>query len=247
MRVLITGANRGLGLCLTDLCLEHGHEVWACCRQGSHDEALKTLEEKAQGRLHILPMDVTSEDSVRQARDEYISCQTGKAEETPYLDCVINNAGVLLETKYDLSDPIVNLDIPMLRRTLEVNTVGPAIVLKYFMPLVYTSDAPCILNITSEAGHLKTGLYTYLAYGVSKHGANMYTQKIRNYLAMSDEHQNVRIFMIHPGRMNTEMGKENAQIEPEEAAAGIIDIMEGKTDPKMDIPFVNYRGEPMPY
>ena len=163
------------------------------------------------------------------------------------IDCVVNNAGILLESKYNLEDPIINLDIGMFRKTLEVNTIGPAIVLKYFMPFVYRSCDPCVINITSEAGHLKTGLFTYLAYGVSKHGANMYTQKIRNFLASRPEYEHIRIFMMHPGRMNTVMGAENKQIEPSESANGIYDIIEKRVDPKLDIPFINYKGEQMPY
>lgn len=240
MKTLITGANRGLGLSLTSLGLARGHEIFAACRPEANLKHLEALRQEYKDRLHLISLEVSSEESVRRAAKEL-------EKKEPVLDCVINNAGILLESKYNLQDPIVNLDIEMFRRTLEVNTVGPAIVLKYFAPFLYGAAKPCILNITSEAGHLKTGLYTYLAYGVSKHGANMYTQKIRNYLAQSPEHARTRIFMIHPGRMNTEMGKENAQIEATEAAEGILKIMEGEINPKLEIPFINYKGEPMPY
>ena len=241
MIILVTGANRGLGYELVKLGLGHGHTMIAASREGADTKALDALLAEYGGeRLVKAAMDVSSEPSVMAA---------AQAMEARFeaIDCVVNNAGVLLESKYNLEDPIVNLDIDMLRRTLDVNTVGPAIVLKHFMPFVYRSQAPCVINITSEAGHLKTGLYTYLAYGVSKHGANMYTQKIRNYLAMTPEHANVRIFMVHPGRMNTVMGAENKQIEPDESARGIMDIIEGRVDPKLDVPFISYRGDPMRY
>ena len=104
------------------------------------------------------------------------------------------------------------------------------------------------MNITSEAGHLSPEGYNYLAYSVSKHGANMYTQKIRNYLAAEKADKNIRIYMVHPGRLDTIMGKENAQIHPQKSAEGLFDILEWKTYiPPMDVPFINYRGEPMPY
>lgn len=241
MNILVTGANRGLGYELVKLGLAHGHTMFAAMRATANSELLDPLEEAyGSDRLIRIYMDVSNEEEVKRAA-------ASLEARHPVLDCVVNNAGVLLESKYNLEDPIVNLDIEMFRRTLEVNTLGPAIVLKHFMPFVYRSGDPCVINVTSEAGHLKTGLYTYLAYGVSKHGANMYTQKIRNYLAMTPEYSHIRIFMVHPGRMNTEMGKENKQIEPSEAANGIFDIVERRIDPKMDIPFINYRGEPMPY
>ncbi len=241
MIILITGANMGLGLELTKAGLERGHTVIASglARQQT-DDPVSRLEEQYPGKLHWVDMDVASEGSVQAAA-------ASLKEAFPVIDCVINNAGVLFESKYDLQDPIVNLDIGMLRRTLEVNAIGQAVVLKYFMPFVYASQTPCVINITSEAGHLVPESYTYLAYGVSKHAANMYTQKIRNFLVTSPEHRNVRIFMVHPGRMRTRMGVEYAQIEPSESARGIMDIAQGRIDPKLDIPFINYKGEQLPY
>lgn len=241
MRILITGVNRGLGFELIKLGLAHGHTMigtWLKTKDGIAE--LEALQAQNPDHLMLIEMDVCSEESVKAAF-EIVSRQYEA------LDCVVNNAGILLESKYNLEDPIINLDIAMLRKTIDVNTVGPAIVLKYFMPLIYRSDDPCIINITSEAGHLKTGLYTYLAYGVSKHGANMYTQKIRNFLASKPEYQKVRIFMMHPGRMNTVMGAENKQIEPGESANGIYDIIEKRVNPQLEIPFINYKGEQMPY
>ena len=68
------------------------------------------------------------------------------------------------------------------------------------------------MNITSEAGHLSPEGYNYLAYSVSKHGANMYTQKIRNYLTEEKADKNIRIYMVHPGRLDTIMGKEDSDL-----------------------------------
>jgi NAD(P)-dependent dehydrogenase (short-subunit alcohol dehydrogenase family) len=240
MILFITGANMGLGLELVKAGLERGHTVIASglVRKQGEDPIAK-LAEMYPGKLRWVDMDVSKESSVQAAA-------ASLQDAFPVIDCVINNAGVLFESKYDLQDPIVNLDIDMLRRTLDVNTVGHAIVLKYFMPFVYASKTPCVLNITSEAGHLVPESYTYLAYGVSKHAANMYTQKIRNFLVTSPEHGNVRIFMVHPGRMHTQMGVEYAQIQPSESANGIMDIAQGKIDPKLEIPFINYKGEQLP-
>lgn len=240
MKIMVTGASRGLGLELVKTGLQHGHSMVAAWLGAPEDpRELFALGRTYPDTLKMLEMDVTSEESVAGASKTV-------AADGP-VDCVINNAGVMFESRFDKIEPVVELDIAMLRKTIEVNTVGPAIVLKHFAPQVYVSKEPCIINITSEAGHLEAGGHCYLAYGISKHGANMYTQKIRNFFAHTPQHQNIRIFMLHPGRMNTVMGKENAQMEPRESAEGIFDVIEKRIDPKLEIPFINYKGEQMPY
>ena len=177
---LVTGAGRGLGYELVKLGLEKGNQMTACWLGFPEDNTdLLKLKEQYGDQLLILQMDVTKEEEVASAAKEFSGIFNK-------LDFIVNNAGVLFESKYDTSDVIRELDIKMLRKTLEVNTVGPAIVLKEFIPYIYRSEEPCIINITSEAGHLDPGGHNYLAYSVSKHGANMYTQKIRNYLAHTE-------------------------------------------------------------
>ena len=169
---LITGANRGLGYELVKEGLKRGHTILAACRcvERERAEDLWKLKEVYQERLCILKMDVTKEEEVKQAADR-VKAEWGK------LDFLINNAGVLFEKMVMPGDCIGDLDIEMLRKTLDVNITGTAIVLKYFIRLLYGSASACIMNITSEAGHLTPEGYNYLAYSVSKHGANMYTQK----------------------------------------------------------------------
>lgn len=241
---LVTGANRGLGYEMIKEGLERGHTMLACCRAGTEEKYAKDLlqlKETYQEKLEILPMDVTDRKMVEKTSVR-VSGKYG------HLDFLVNNAGVLYEKMVMPGDAISDLDVEKFRKTLDVNVTGTAIVLKYFIHLLYESVDACIMNITSEAGHLTPSGYNYLAYSVSKHAANMYTQKIRNYLTEEKADKHMRIYMIHPGRMDTIMGKENAQIPPAESAVGLYDILERKTKiPDMEIPFINYKGEPMPY
>lgn len=238
---LVTGGSRGLGLELVKLGLERGYQMIAGWIGSDEDKVdLLLLESQYGQKIMNIKMDVTDEHSVEVAKIKF-------ATHFDHLDFIVNNAGVLFESRFEKIDPILELDIAMLRKTLEVNTVGPAIVLKKFIPFIYNSKEPCIINITSEAGHLTPEGHVYLAYSMSKHAVNMYTQKIRNYLVATPGKENVRIFMVHPGRMQTVMGVENAQILPGESADGIYHLIDKTLDPQMDIPFVNYKGEPMPY
>lgn len=241
---LVTGANRGLGHEMIKEGLRRGHTMLAGCRNAVDERYTgDLLELKAEygDDLKILEMDVTDEQMVKHAAEQV-------QQELGQIDFLVNNAGVLFEKMVMPGDAIGDLDVEKFRKTLDVNVTGTAIVLKYFIDLLYASKDACIMNITSEAGHLSPQGYNYLAYSVSKHAANMYTQKIRNYLAEEKAEKHMRIYMIHPGRMDTIMGKENAQIPPSESAAGLFDILDRKKQiADMDVPFINYRGEPMPY
>lgn len=237
MRILVTGANRGLGYCLVKEALQRGHQVIAAHRRPQTPPALEWLAQ-SEDRLLVFTMDVTKETDVKA-----VCARIG--ELTGGLDAVINNAGVLFESREDRGDPITDANMQRLAETLMVNTVGPAVVMKYTMPYLYRSACPCLINISSEAGHLEPAGYIYPAYSTSKHALNMYTQKMRNYLAQDPQKSRVRVYMVHPGRMETEMGKEFAQISPETSAKGILDIAEGKISPVMDIPFIDYQGNPM--
>ena len=238
MVILVTGGNRGLGLFLVKESLGRGHKVIAACRTLSPE--LEKLRGEYGESLYIQDMDAGDGGSVEMAA---FRVSSGFA----HIDVIINNAAILLESKYYGGDPVINLPLKVYEDTLSVNTMGPIRVLHYFAPLLYKSTNPVIINITSEGAALKPAGSHYIAYAVSKYALNMYTQKIRNYYHERKNGAPVKIFMVHPGRMNTVMGTENAQIEPELPAAGILNIIEGKTVvDEPDIPFIDFRGNAMP-
>lgn len=237
MRMLVTGANRGLGIELVKEGLGRGHTVIATYRTPGPD--LPALKESYPDSLHLEVMDVADTRSVRDA-----AARIGR--EFDAIDGITNNAAVLFETKKFTGDPIVDVDLDKFFETFEINTHGPVRVLKYFAPLLYRGTDRCIVNITTEGARLTPGGSHYIAYSASKIALNLYTQKIRNYLAARAETADIRVYMIHPGRMFTIMGVENAQIQPSVPAAGIWDIVERKRKVQLDIPFINYSGEEMP-
>lgn len=237
---LITGANKGLGFQLVIRGLELGHNVIAGVYMKESQDQLDKLKDEYPNQLLIVEMDVMKEGQIISAAK--------RIEETyGHMDFIVNNAGILLESKYDSSDPICDLNIKDLTLTLEINTLGPARVLKYMMPLLYKSQEAKIVNISSEAGHLGSQGYGYMMYSMSKHALNMYSQKIRNYIKEEKADLDIKVCMVHPGRMNTDMGVENAQIEPIESAKGIWNILIGNIPCDYDIPFVDYLGRQMPY
>ena len=98
-----------------------------------------------------------------------------------------------------------------------------------------------IIMITSEAGSMSTNGAVYPAYSISKAAANKAVFVFR--ATLGDKY---KIYAMHPGRMNTEMGRTYAQIEPEESANSIYSIAIGeKVIHDNGKGFINYKGEPM--
>jgi len=238
---LVTGANRGFGYEVVKEGLKRGHTMIAGCRDMAEEKIKALLELRLiyKEKLIVVALDVIDESSVGKAYDE-VSRIVDK------VDFLVNNAGVIYERNTMPGDPIADINIDNFRKTLDVNVVGDVIVLKYFIKLLYRSEDACIINVSSEAGVLDKQGYGYMAYATSKYALNMYTQKVYNYLRIQKPEKTIRVFMTHPGRMDTVMGKENAQIHPSESAIGHLDIIERKIDiPPMEVPFIDYHGNVM--
>jgi NAD(P)-dependent dehydrogenase (short-subunit alcohol dehydrogenase family) len=230
MIILITGANRGLGFELTKLFASRGHIAVAGAFAGNSMEDLNTLKGKYPDNVRILPLDITSDKSV-----EYAVREIG--DEFGSLDAIINNAGVLLAKEKNIDE----LDIDEIRMTFEINTFGHYRIIRDFLPLIYKGSSQCILNITSEASSITNAGYNYCSYSMSKVAATMMSQMFSNFLS----EKGIRVIAVHPGRMNTIMGRETAQMEPDESAKGIYKLITGETKVTGKVKFVDFTGKPM--
>jgi NAD(P)-dependent dehydrogenase (short-subunit alcohol dehydrogenase family) len=227
MRIFIAGANQGLGLVLSRLAAEKGHTVFA----GYRNEPSPGITEAAETYAGCKPvqLDVTNEIAAAEAA-ERINADGG------LLDAVVVVAGILPDSDRRLL--ITGADIPDLRAALETNVTGTAIVIKHFHRLV--KDGGVFLVITSEAGSMTNNGAKYPEYSISKAAQNKLTAVFAATVP------NYRVYAVHPGRMNTVMGRNDAQIEPEEAARGIYRILTGeKTIAPENGWFINYLGDPM--
>lgn len=226
--VFITGADKGLGFSLTQRFLAAGIRVFA----GQYEPGSSLSALAAPEKLTLVPLDVTQMDSVRQAARRV-------AEQTPALDVLINNAGVMLETR----TPLLELDLTRLplMETLEVNTFGPLRVVQQFLPLLEKGERKLILNISSEAGSIADcWRESEFAYSMSKAALNMQSRILQNYL----KPRGFKILAVHPGWMRTDMGGTGADIHSDEAAAGIFNLAEKDWGPDDEI-YMDYRGQPL--
>ncbi len=231
--VLVTGADKGLGLALVEGFLRAGYTTVA----GVHStaSALEQLFARTDRRAILVSLDVGDMASVRAAVRE-------ASRQITHLDILINNAAIYPH-RPNLPLEETDFEDGHLQRTLEVNTFGPLRVVQQFLPLLEKGRKRLIVNISSEAGSITNCWRTSeFAYSMSKAALNMQSRILQNYLGPRGYH----ILAVHPGWMRTDMGGPDAEIEPAEAAEGILALV-SRTWQAEDPIYMDYRGQPMPW
>lgn len=191
-KVLVTGANRGIGKAISDVLERRGCEVIRCARSpmGSMDDGW-------------LGMDVTSEDSVLNAATLF-------SQHYGALDVLINNAGILIDRGCVLED----LDVSTLMTTIDTNVGGVMRVSDAFLPFLKKSEDARIINMSSRAGQLNQPMMLSPAYCISKTALNGLTTQ----QALAYAEHGVVVNCMSPGWVRTDMGGSDAHLSPEEGA-----------------------------
>lgn len=230
-RVLITGANRGIGLGLVRQCLKRGYRVFAGCRSPEDAADLHDLSGQSSGLLNIVPLDVSDEEVIAE-------CVQLVGAEVDRLDLLINNAAI-----HPNEGSLSAVKREELLQSFLVNAVGPVLVAQYFMHLLKNGYSPKIINISSEAGSISkmTQFRGYGYYG-SKAAVNMFTRS----LAFDSETEGVIVIALHPGWVRTEMGGPNAYLSTDESAVYILKVIDGLKD-EDNGKFYNWEGIEHPW
>ncbi|WP_181347642.1 SDR family oxidoreductase [Thalassobacillus sp. CUG 92003] len=186
--IMITGASKGLGKALALGFAEQGANLAICAR--GKDRLLEVKDQAEQ--LGAAVVAVEADISVRSDVERFVSI----AEHTfDRVDVLINNASMFGP------GPELLLDYPAdeFSEVLRVNVENPFLMAQRVLPGMVTRQQGSIINLTSEAGH--TGYAEWGAYGVSKFALEGLTE------IWADEvyQHGVRINMVDPGEMDTEM------------------------------------------
>lgn len=206
--VLITGANRGIGLELVKHYAARGDTVLACCRNPASATALAAVG----GKVTVLPVEVTDAASVAALGARL----AGQA-----IDIVINNAGVL-GPDYGDQTPY-KMDFDGWANAFEVNTMAPVRVMQALLPNLKASARGKLVTITSQMGALSLDMTMGFAYSSTKAALN----KFMKLTAIELVKDGIDVCVIHPGWVKTDMGGEAADITPQESAAGIVKTIDG--------------------
>jgi NAD(P)-dependent dehydrogenase (short-subunit alcohol dehydrogenase family) len=232
LRVVLTGASRGLGLEFTRQWLAAGHQVFALARDPRRSKGLTALGREHPESLVALPADVTDDESVREAA-------RAVAERVQGLDILLNNAGV--GGGYA---SIEELDHDEVRQVFETNTLGPLRVTRALLPLLRRGRDPRrLVHITSLMGSIgdnqSGGAY---AYRMSKAALNMASANLAHELR---GHGIVSV-VLHPGWVHTDMGGRGAPLAVDEAVGALIDTIDDLTLEHSG-GFYDRLGEPLPW
>ncbi len=221
--VLITGANRGIGLEFVRQYAEDGWRVYACCRSPDSADDLKAIK----GDIDIRALDVSDFDAVKAL---------GGAIDDD-LDVVVANAGLGGKDVGDLGaidyDAFVNL--------LSVNSLGAVALLEAFLPHLKRAKGK-FAAITSGLGSITKSTGFAPAYSTSKAALNMAMKSLAAQLAG----EGVAVAPLHPGWVQTAMGGASAPTSPAESVAGLrrrIAEMPVSPSPK----FLDFSGAELPW
>jgi NAD(P)-dependent dehydrogenase (short-subunit alcohol dehydrogenase family) len=228
--VLVTGANRGLGL---EFCRQYADKGWnviACCRDPGQASALIELSQRC-GTIQIEALDVAHFDQIDAVSKKLSGIS---------LDVLINNAGVYGDHR---SHGFGQLDYQAWLNTLVINTQVPIKMAEAFLPQIKRGSLKLIVNISSLMGSLADNSSGgSILYRSSKAALNAAMKS----LSIDLREQGIGVLILHPGWVQTDMGGANALIDSNTSVGGMCAVIESFTMAQSGT-FVKYDGKLMPW
>ena len=212
--VLVTGANRGIGLEFVRQYAEKGWDVIATHRRDSVPDSLAQLQKVYPGLVSIETMDVTDHPG--------IDALAAKLEGTA-IDLIVNNAGISgggLATQ-----GFGKLDYSTFQNVMEINVAGPLKISESFLEHVAASDGKMIFTVTSSQGSIGSVRGAVLFYyRSSKSAVNMVMRNLATHPKITE--RGILVGLVAPGATDTDfMDEVRGRIplgDPKERVAGMI-------------------------
>lgn len=222
--VLITGANRGIGLELAKQYAAKGWNVIPTTRRSIDDPGtaeLRELVQKYPGRVAIERIDVTDTAMIRAVATKYSNQP---------IDVLINNAAnveaTLAADLQILNTPFEEIDFDKSRVDFDVNTIGPMRMIQAFLPHIEKSRHKKIVNVTSMAGSFGRPMPGWMGmnYGASKAGLNKYSVLLANAL----QDKKIHVALVQPVFVASKKDmKDDARAAPvEQEIAKLIKVID---------------------
>jgi len=208
--LLITGANRGIGLELSKHYLSQGWQVHACCRNPKDANALNDLAQQYEELLTVHALEVTNEKQMDALKESLLNKP---------VDILLNNAGV-----YALgASQFGKTDDKAWDEAVSVNLVAPMKMMEHFVENVSISDKKIIASMSSKMGSMDdNGSGGAYAYRATKAALNAVMVSAAHDL----RHLDITALILHPGWVRTDMGGPNGEISSEESAQMLAKILD---------------------
>ena len=227
--VLVTGANRGLGLGFVKNYLEKNINVVSTTRELKSSKELLALKERFPNNLEIFELDLLKE-GAGYALANFLGDRP--------IDILINNAGVGSTNQHlQAVSPKPWLEV------LKVNLIAPLIVTQSIIDNVKKGSDKKIYFLSSQLGSIADntsgGMYIYRS---SKTGLNQVVKS----LSVDLKPQGITVVALHPGWVKTDMGGPNAPVSIDESIEGMMQVIYS-TDIRDTGRFLNYDGKELPW
>ena len=221
--VLVTGANRGIGLEFARQLKQRGYHVIATARSPERATELKALA------VQVEQLDVTDANSVSALAEKLKGNQ---------IDMLINNAGV----KGDAKATLQTLDFDQIANTYDVNTFGPMRVTQALYPNLKLGSGKKIIHISSIMGSIENNGGGYYDYRSSKTALNQLNKSLA--LELADE--GFISVVLHPGWVKTDLGGANASLTTTTSVNGLMKVIE-QLSADDNAGFIDYQGNQLPW
>ena len=228
-RILITGANRGIGLEFVRQYAEAGDSVVACCRNLADADDLQALCEAHPDLITIEQMDLTDFSSIDALAE--------RLKDTP-IDILINNAGAFGPKNDEATDLFERLkgqlfgtvDYDAMVDTLKVNAVAPLKLVEVLHDNIKAGTGKKVIYISSSAGSIAGGLEwkapaVPMIYPTSK----CTTTKVAMQTSMVLKHDGITTVALCPGHVKTRLGGNQALLEVDESVSALRGLISGLT------------------
>lgn len=225
--ILITGANRGIGLEYVRQYAQAGHTVYATVRDVSSAYDLQALAAR-HSQVHVLPLDVADITAIR-------ALATQLSELT--IDILISNAGIYPPSRLGTTDPQAWL------HAFQVNTLTTYYLAESFLTQLQRAESGKVIAMTSKMGSITDnssgGEYIYRS---TKTALNMVVKS----LALDLQPFNIAVALLHPGWVRTDMGGPNGLINTETSVTGLRKVIDELSVARSG-EFIAYDGKTVPW
>jgi NAD(P)-dependent dehydrogenase (short-subunit alcohol dehydrogenase family) len=208
--ILVTGANKGIGLEICRQLARLSHRVILSARSAERGEQAVASLAREGLKVEFLLLDTAGEAGIHRAAQEL-------ARRTRELHVLINNAAIL-----DLWEgSILEAKAADLRDTFATNVIGPVLLTQALLPLLEAGKPSRVINVSSRLGSVAEMTDGWPGYGISKAALNAATRK----LALALAPRGISVNAASPGWVRTDMGGDGANLSVEQGGRNIVRLV----------------------